>query len=34
MNWITDKVESKVVAEAQLHYAEWLSRLNKKDEVC
>ena len=29
MNWIVDKVESKVVAEAQLHYAEWLEGLRR-----
>ena len=29
MNWITDKVESKVVAEDQLHYAEWLEGLRR-----
>lgn len=29
MNWITNKIESKVVAEAQLHYAGWLEGLRK-----
>ena len=29
MNWIVDKVEIKVVAEAQLHYAEWLEGLRR-----
>lgn len=29
MNWINDKIESKVVAEAQLHYAEWLEGLRR-----
>lgn len=24
MNWYLDKVESKVVCDAQLHYVEWL----------
>jgi len=27
MNWYMDKVQGKVVAEAQLHYAEWLEGL-------
>jgi len=27
MNWIRDKVQGKVVADAQLHYAEWLDEM-------
>lgn len=29
MNWIESKVESRVVADAQLHYAEWLEGLRR-----
>ncbi len=29
MNWIIDKVESKVVADARLHYAGWLEGLRR-----
>jgi len=29
MNWITNKIESKVIAEAQLHYAKWLEGLRR-----
>lgn len=29
MNWIENKVESRVIADAQLHYAGWLESLRK-----
>jgi len=29
MNWIENKIESKVIADAQLHYVKWLEGLRK-----
>ncbi len=33
MNWIQDKVQGKVVAVAQLHYAGWLERMQDKTRI-
>jgi hypothetical protein len=29
MNWIINKIESRVIADAQLHYAKWLEELKQ-----
>ncbi len=29
MNWVIDKIQGRVVADAQLHYAEWLEGLRR-----
>jgi hypothetical protein len=33
MNWIKDKIESRVIADAQLYYAGWLAKQQSKTKV-
>lgn len=30
MNWINDKVESRRIADARLHYANWLEQIRDR----
>jgi hypothetical protein len=30
INWMEDKIQGKVVADAQLHYASWLERMQEQ----
>jgi hypothetical protein len=30
INWMEDKIQGKVVADAQLHYADWLAKQQSK----
>jgi hypothetical protein len=33
MNWYLNKIQGKVVADAQLHYAGWLAKQQSKAKV-
>jgi hypothetical protein len=33
INWMEDKIQGRVVADAQLHYADWLTKMKNRTRV-